>query len=676
MAIQAKKKPVIKKGSGYAYIPDTFEKEHKVPFFHVVQSAQELLDKVHPFELMGRRFITFDTETHPHFLSSQDVPECNTRRWVGSGKHATPQDYPFCISICDGTNSYTLFDSIDNDFAEMRKLAPLLEDPKIEKIAHNTKFDMHMLANAGMKLVGRLHDTVVLAKLIDENRTSYQLRDIAARLPRGIVKFEYMVDNYKQMNKVSDYRHIPKQLLSEYANADVWNCYLEFMHDFPKLIEEDLMNLYDNECELMIALYAMERYGMRVDTSYESSLKQNLQELTDSAERAIYEEAGKIFNINSAKQLYEVLLDLKVDPTLIGKTDKGNPKLDKDALNNLAENHNVSIVQKILEYRKYEKLLTTYAEGIYSQRDASDRVHGSINQTEATTGRMSITKPALQTLPKKDKSIRRAFIPDDDYTMYFFDLDQVEYRLFAHYAKATSLLDAIANGYDVHAATAATIFHKDVHEFVKLVEAGDEEATAARQKGKTINFALIYGVGISHLGELLKVSESEATALRAAYFSNLPEARTFISTVQQVIKMRGYVKNFYGRRRRLDIDDCYKAPNALIQGCAADYIKYKIVKMYKYIRYNKLKTRMINVVHDEVVINIHNSELDHAPVIRWIMSEFEEFRCPITAGSEYGNPSWGQKVEEDIGFTKPTDFEYLNYNVFDGSVFDIYREDN
>ena len=676
MAIQAKKKPVIKKGSGYAYIPDTFEKEHKVPFFHVVQSAQELLDKVRPFELMGRHFITFDTETHPHFSSSQDVPECNTRRWVGSGKHATPQDYPFCISICDGTNSYTLFDSIDNDFAEMRKLAPLLEDPKIEKIAHNTKFDMHMLANAGMKLVGRLHDTVVLAKLIDENRTSYQLRDIAARLPRGIVKFEYMVDNYKQMNKVSDYRHIPKQLLSEYANADVWNCYLEFMHDFPKLIEEDLMNLYDNECELMIALYAMERYGMRVDTSYESSLKQNLQELTDNAERAIYEEAGKIFNINSAKQLYEVLLDLKVDPTLIGKTDKGNPKLDKDALNNLAENHNVSIVQKILEYRKYEKLLTTYAEGIYSQRDASDRVHGSINQTEATTGRMSITKPALQTLPKKDKSIRRAFIPDDDYTMYFFDLDQVEYRLFAHYAKATSLLDAIANGYDVHAATAATIFHKDVHEFVKLVEAGDEEATAARQKGKTINFALIYGVGISHLGELLKVSESEATALRATYFSNLPEARTFINTVQQVIKMRGYVKNFYGRRRRLDTDDCYKAPNALIQGCAADYIKYKIVKMYKYIRYNKLKTRMINVVHDEVVINIHNSEIDHAPVIRWIMSEFEEFRCPITAGSEYGNPSWGQKVEEDIGFTKPTDFEYLNYNVFDGSVFDIYREDN
>ena len=286
---------------------------------------------------------------------------------------------------------------------------------------------MHMLANAGMKIVGKLHDTVVLAKLIDENRKSFQLRDIAAKLPRGITKFEYMVDNYKQMNGVKDYRQIPRELLSEYANADVWNCFLEFFEDFQKLESQGLMDLYNNEMELMVALYAMERYGMRVDTSYESDLKRDLQELTDDAERAIYEEAGHMFNINSAKQLYEVLISLGVSDTLIARTDKGNPKLDKEALANLAENHNVSIVKKILEYRKYEKLLTTYAEGIYSQRDAANRVHGSINQTEASTGRMSITKPALQTLPKKDKRIRRAFIPDDECTLWFFDLDQVKF---------------------------------------------------------------------------------------------------------------------------------------------------------------------------------------------------------------------------------------------------------
>lgn len=673
MAIQPKKKPVIRKGEGYTYNPATFAKEHKVSNFFVVESAEELMKRVQPFEMYGRRFITFDTETHPHFTSSTQVPDSVVRRWVGSGKHANPQDFPFCISICDGTNSFTLFDSVADNFKELRALAPLLEDASIEKIAHNTKFDMHMCANAGVKLKGRLHDTVVLAKIIDENRHSYQLRDIAARLPGGITKFEYMVDNYKQMYKVSDYRQIPRELLEQYANADVWNCYLEFITDFAKLDDEGLMPLYENEMELMIALYAMERYGMRVDTDYEQPLKTDLQELTDNAERAIYEEAGRMFNINSAKQLYDVLMSLGVSDSLIGRTDKGNPKLDKNALNDLAENHNVSIVQKILEYRKYEKLLSTYAEGIYSQRDASNRVHGSINQTEATTGRMSITKPALQTLPKRDKRIRKAFVPDDGYQMWFFDLDQVEYRLFAHYAKLPALLEQIKNGYDVHAATAATLFGLDLDALVAKVHEGDDEATAYRSRAKTLNFALIYGMGNQALANDLKVPLTEATEIKARYFSTMPEARVFINTVQQVIKMRGFVKNFFGRKRRLDADDCYKAPNALIQGCAADYIKHKIVRIYKFLMYHGLKTHMTNVVHDEIVVNIHESEKSLAPTVRWLLSDFETFRCPITAGSENGNPSWGQKEEQEIGFDAVTDMSFLEYDVFNGDVFNIRK---
>lgn len=674
MPIQPKRKPVVQRGTGYTYIPDSFVKDHKVKNFYMVSTAEELLSRVEPFELMGRRFITFDTETHPHYKNSHEVPACNVRRWVGTGKSATPQDYPFCISICDGKNSYTLFDTVANDFAEMRKLAPLLEDPTVEKIAHNTKFDMHMLANAGMKIVGRLHDTVVLAKLVDENRRSYQLRDIAAGLDRGITKFEFMVDAYKQINKVSDYRMIPTPLLCEYANADVWNCYLEFITDFVKLEGEGLMDLYNNEMELMIALYAMERYGMRVDTTYETQLKADLQKLADEAEQAIYDEAGRMFNINSTKQLYDVLISLGVNRNLIGMTDKGNPKLDKNVLADLAENHNVSVVQKILEFRKYDKLLTTYAEGIYSQRDSADRVHGSINQTEATTGRMSITKPALQTLPKRDKRVRRAFIPDDAYHMWFFDLDQVEYRLFAHYAKLPSLLEQIKNGYDVHAATAATLFGKDLDELVEKVHKGDDEATALRSRAKTLNFALIYGMGNQALANDLKVSLTEATEVKARYFSTMPEARVFINTVQQVIKMRGFIKNFYGRRRRLDADDCYKAPNALIQGCAADYIKYKIVRIYKYLMYHGLKTHMTNVVHDEVVFNVHESEEQVlAPKLRWLLSDFETFRCPITAGAESGHPSWGQKEEEDCGFDAIEDMSFMEYDVFNGDVFNIYK---
>ena len=675
LSIQPKKRPVIKKGAGFTYNPETFSKEHITSNFIEADDPQELLSMIKPFEFKGRKFITFDTETHPYFTNSHLVPTNVVRRWVGSGKSAVPQDYPFCISICDGKNSYTIYDSVDNNFYKFRQLAPLFEDPSVEKIAHNTKYDMHMFANAGMKIVGKLHDTVVLAKLTDENRKSYQLRDLAAKKKGGVVKYEFMVDSYKQMTKTKDYRQIPRELLTQYANADVWNAYITFITEYEKLEEDCLVDLYNNEMELMVALYAMERYGMLTDASYEEPLKAELQKLTDEAEQAIYDEAGRMFNINSGKQLYEVLMELGVDASLIGTTDKGNPKLDKKALANLADVHNVSIVKKILDFRKNEKLLTTYAVGIYDQVDSAGRAHGSINQTEATTGRMSITKPALQTLPKKDKRIRKMFVPDDNHELWFMDLDQVEYRLFAHYAKIPSLLEQIANGYDVHTATAATLFGKNMEELAQKVHEGDDEATAIRSRAKTLNFALIYGMGNQALANDLKVTLTEATDIKARYFSTMPEARVFINTVYQVIKMRGFVKNIYGRRRRLDADDCYKAPNSLIQGCAADYIKHKVVDIYKYLCYNKLETHMINIVHDELVIDFNKSELEHVPVLRWLLSDFEKFRCPITAGVEFGNPSWGQKIEPDnIGFKEPDNFDYLNYNVFDGSVFDIYKE--
>ncbi len=698
--IQSKRKAVIQKGNGYMYNPETFAKEHAVSNFYEVEDPQEILNKVQPFELLGRKFITFDTETHPHFPNSHVVPKNVVRRWVGTGKSAVPQDYPFCLSICDGKNAYTIYDTIANGFAKFKQLAPLFEDATIEKIAHNWKYDAHMFANADMRIVGRVHDTVPLTKLTDENRPSFQLRDLAAKKKGGIVKFEYMVDAYKQMNKVRDYRQIPKELLTQYANADVWNAFVVFMDEYPKLIADELVELYDKECELMIALYAMERYGMRTNPEYEAPLKEDLQRLTDDAERLIYEEAGKMFNINSGKQLYDVLLSLGVSSGWIQLTDKGNPKLDKNALNTLAEKYDVSIVKKILEYRKYEKLLSTYAVGIYDQRDSDDMVHCNINQTEATTGRMSITKPALQTLPKKDKRIRRVFIPDDEFELYFMDLDQVEYRLFAHYAKIPSLIEAIKNGHDVHAATAAMIFHVELdkllqglHDFevfenkakdattpeekAKYKEMADKLAMYVdmRSKGKTINFALIYGVGIDHLSELLKCSVTEATNLKVSYFAQLPEAKVFISTVHAVIKQRGFVKNYYGRRRRLDPDDCYKAPNALIQGCAADYIKDKLVNMYKYIMHNQLKTRLLLPVHDEIIVSSHRTEQEHLPVLRWLLSDFTSFRCPITAGIEKGSPSWGQKtVPDNVDFVEPADKSFMSYNVYDGSVFGIYKE--
>lgn len=670
--IQAKHAPVIQKGNSLSYDPKTFAKEHAVANFFEYEDPQELLKVIKPMEFEGKKLLFFDTETHPYFKSSHDVPHNVVRRWVGTGKKAVPQDYPFCISLCDGINSYVVYDSYETGFTKLKQLAPLFEDESIEKVAHNIKFDMHQLHNIGMKIKGRLHDTVVLTKLTQENRRSFQLRDLAAKAPGGIVKFEYMVDTYKQMHKATDYRDIPRELMTQYTCADTWNDMCVFKREWPRLVADELVELYDTECELIVVLYAMERYGMRTNPNYHEELVDKLQKQTDEAEQAIYDEAGRFFNINSGKQIYDVLMNLAVDPGIIPTTDKGNPKLDKDVLQMLSDQYNISIVKKILEFRQSEKLLNTYAIGIYDQVDADDKAHGSINQTEATTGRMSITKPALQTLPKKNKSIRKMFIPDDGYQLWFMDLDQVEYRLFAHYARIPGLIEQINNGYDVHAATAATLFNKNLAELVKKVHEGDEEATLLRSHAKTINFALIYGMGNQALANDLHVSLTEATDIKQRYFATMPEARTFINTVWEVIKIRGFVKNFYGRRRRLGADDAYKAPNALIQGCAADYIKHKMVNIYKFIKYNNLKTHMINVVHDEIIFQIAEDEVSYAPTLRWLLSDFDNFRVKITAGVEYGNPSWGEKVEPDnVDFVAPENSDYLSYNVYDGSIFDI-----
>lgn len=665
-AIKPKRKSVIQKGTSFSYNPDTFKQEHKVANFYETNKAEDVLRLIKPFEFMGRKFLVVDTEDYATTIKNHDIPYNVVRRWIGSGKKASPVDLPFCVSFCDGNNSVTLYDSLENGYAEFRKLNCWFLDPEIELIFHNAKFDMHMLANIKMKIVGKIHDTVVLAKIVNENRTDFSLWGIAEKRPWGIVKFEYMVDAYKKLHKITDYRAIPRELLSEYANADVWNAFGLFTEEYPQLIAQELEGLYNKELELMVALWVMERVGMKSNPEYEKPLKKELQDLVDQSERAVYDEAG-VFNMNSGKQLYQVLLKLGVDPKLIKiNIETGNPILDKNALNTLADVHGVDIVKKILEFRKNEKLLGTYAEGIYDQRDSLNGVHGSINQTEATTGRMSITKPALQTLPKKDKRIRKIFLPTDGFKLWFMDLDQIEYRLFAHYAQAKGLIEAIKNGYDVHAATAAIIYDKAIEDVT------EEE----RQRAKTINFSLIYGQGDEATMNSLKLTLAETIRFKRHYFAMIPEAEPFIQTVQKVTKARGYIRNWYGRRRRLKPEEAYKAPNALIQGCAADYIKDKLVLIYKFLMAHNYKTRMVNVVHDEKITEVHESEQHLVPKLRWALSDFTTFRVPITAGVDYGDPSWGDKKapEVDPGFDPFTDEEMQRtqaFNVFDGSAFDM-----
>lgn len=471
-----KRKHIIQAGNLYEYNEDDFI----IPDNFFICSADEVLERLQPKEILGRKFITFDTETYKYYDSAQDLPNGVVRRYVGVGKTAKPQDYPFIVSICDGTNCFTVLDSYENNFEEFKKLQPLFLDTSITKVAHNICFDWHMLQNIGMSFKAPFYDTYVLAKMNNENRPNYTLKKLVGRLKLANILYEDMVDAYKKKYKIVSYRDIPSPLIETYANADVWNCFLVLENELKKIEKNDLWGILEHETEATIPFYEMERHGFKVDMSYKDTIIDELTKLVVDTEAAIYKEAGTMFNINSGKQLNQVLLDNGLDPKAIEMSDKGNPVMDKNALTRFSETYNNKIASSILEYRKAFKLLNTYAIAIYEQRDGQDRVHCGINQTQARTGRTSITKPALQTLPKRDDRIRKIFIPDDDYELYASDLAQVEYRLFAHYAKEDGLIKAIENGHDVHQATGALIFGVPYDKVEKL----------QRDRGKTINFAL------------------------------------------------------------------------------------------------------------------------------------------------------------------------------------------
>lgn len=631
-----------------------------IEHFYTAQNAQQIIDNIDPFIIHGRKFITFDTETHKHDIENHEVKN-TVRRWIGSGKTAKAQDYPFVVSICDGKKAYTLYDYPENNYNEFKKLSVIFEDPDIHKIAHNIKFDMHMLQNINMRLIGPLHDTVVLAKLINENRHSFELKNLAEPY-KGILVFEDLLDQYKKIHKVIDYRDFPTSLLSNYANADVWNCYLLFKEEYPQL--DTMYKLYKTEMQVTIVLYAMERYGILLNKDYENALKKELADATNLAEQEIYTEAKNIFNINSSVQLYDILMDLSVDPKRIPKTEKGNNSLDKKVLKKMTD---IPLVNKILDFRNNSKLYTTYAVGMYEQIDYYSRVHGNIKQTEAVTGRMSVNKPALQTLPKKEKRIRKAFIPTPGYNLVFMDLDQIEYRLFAHYAEAEGLIEAIKKGYDVHQATASLVYK------VPYASVNEQQ----RNRAKTINFALIYGMGNAALADALGLTLAEAIDFSNDYFMAIPEALPFIRFVKVVVAQRGYSINAYGRRRHLEADQLYKAPNSLIQGCAADYIKNKMVLIYKYLLKNQLKSRIILIVHDELVFEIHKEEMYILKTLQYLLSDYKNFCVPITAGIDIGNPSWGDKKPyKDLDLQSLLDTQDLNYPMFNGHIFDIKEINN
>jgi DNA polymerase-1 len=515
------------------------------------------------------------------------------------------------------------------------RFAGVLEDKNIGKIGQNIKFDILVLRKYGICVKGSLFDTMIAHYLINpelrhgmdylaETYLHYKPVPIEALIgPRG--------KNQLTM------RDVPVAKAAEYAAEDA-DVTLRLKHFFePKLKEYAVESLfYDIEMPLVYVLAEMEYTGVKLDVEALAQYSVVLTEKLQTLEREIYACAGIKFNINSAKQVGDVLFErLKITDEKVKKTKTGGFSTSEDTLEKLRQKH--PVIGKILDYRGIKKLLGTYVDALPKLiNPVTGKVHTSFNQTVTSTGRLTSTNPNLQNIPVRDdlgREIRKAFIADHaDCVFFSADYSQIELRVMAHISGDRNMIEAFTGGADIHAATAA-----------KIYGVSDEEVTAdMRRKAKTANFGIIYGISVFGLAERLTIPRAEAKALIDGYFKTYPRVHEFMDECIRSARENGSVETLFHRRRYLpDIHSNNavvrgyaerNAINAPIQGSAADIIKVAMVRIYNRFDAERLKSRMILQVHDELNFNVYKDEFEKVRTI--VLEEMEgaiQLQVPLIA---------------------------------------------
>lgn len=659
----------------FHYDPATFTDQKMAQFKEA--TAEQVLDEIKPacFDFLPeKKLIAVDTETYFTGVSSNRMPPSVVRRWITQGSKTFPNDFPFCISIADNTQSFAVYDTLENGFKEFKKLLPLLTDRAIAKCGHNLDYDLHMLANARLDLRGRLFDTLHLSKLTRADAYTHNLADIADEVNSEafptITRFEHMLDSYKAQHRITDYRMFPRELMTQYTCADTWNAIWVLAKLYPMMLENDQLNLYEIESQILLVTYNMERIGIKIDDTYKDVLIPELIKEADEAERKVYATAGTQFNINSSQQLHAVLTKMgyahmikyrkPTDAMLAKGITDGNPKFDKYEMERL-ENEGVPLITDIQQYKKAEKLLNTFAIKLYEMCDAEDLVHCNINTMEAKTGRFSISNPSMQNMPRRsDSRVRSAFIAQEGFTLYDFDFKAQESLIMTHYSRAPYLLDIVNSGGDIHTAVAAIIYDKPLNEVDK----------GLRNIAKSVEFAIVYGAGPDKVKAMTGLTLEEARLAITTFKNKVPEVEIFIKTANRVIKERGCVKTILGRRVYAESGREYACVNYLCQGSAADSTKSRMVDIYRFLRANNYRTRMILQVHDSLLQMVADEEAaELLPYLRWLQTERELFRVTVTVDVAKCAPTWREKQDIDVPAIRPPE-EMLSK----AAAYDIWNE--
>lgn len=523
----------------------------------------------------------------------------------------------------------------------VNKFIPFFEDENIEKVGQNLKYDIQILSNYGITVKGKIFDTMIAHYLINPDMRHGM--DVLAEtyLKYSPKSIEELIG--KKGKNQKSMRDVELELIKEYAAEDA-DITLQLKEVFaPQLEATATRKLFDEiEIPLMPVLAAMEHEGINLDTDY---LKQLSVELTNDAktlEQRIYETAGESFNLASPKQLGEILFDkLKIGGAKQKKTKTGQYATGEEVLSYLSQEH--PIVQDILDWRQLVKLQNTYVDALPLQVQAkTGRVHTDYMQTVAATGRLSSNNPNLQNIPirtERGRQIRKAFIArDENYKLVSADYSQIELRIIAALSGDPEMVKSFQNKEDIHASTAAKVFN------VALGEVTREQ----RSHAKTVNFGIIYGVSAFGLSNQTSLSRSESKELIDAYYLTYPTLRNYINEQIEFARENGYVQTISGRRRYLkDINSQNavvrgaaerNAVNAPIQGSAADIIKIAMINIHKRLTEENWKSKMLLQVHDELVFDVHTSELEKIkPMIKHEMENAFILNVPLEVEIGEGN---------------------------------------
>lgn len=510
----------------------------------------------------------------------------------------------------------------------LTQLQPLWINPHVRWIAANAKFDMRRLEIDGITLAGEIYDVLLMARILYNKHMSYSLDNCLKRIGKSkndkvslYIKdhklyTSYNVEGKKTKEKDLHYDRVPLDIMYEYGMDDAEGTLELYEYQTTQFTKEDnkgMIDLVHSNIELVKTVYAMESKGICIDVDACKSLKESCTQkellITLEIENIVGKkyEAGPIW-LSQALQEQGIKIDL---------TEKGNPELDYDSL----ESMDNALASLIMMLRETEKEAAFYSTLLRYQVDGVIHTNYRLNGTD--TGRFSCSEPNVQQIPD---NVRSVFKPRKDYLFFAMDYDQMEYRIMADYAGEMGMIEAIKGGLDPHTYVANMM-------------------GVDRKLAKTLNFGLLYGMGIGKLADALNTDISKAKTLKSKYYMELPKVSQLTTDIMRVSESRGFIRNKYGRVYQLDNPQfSYKMPNYLIQGTGADVVRTAMNKIAFYL--DGTKSHLLLQVHDELVFEIHKDELHLVPEIKRMM---EDEYAPmngmnLTCGCEYSEESWNSKT--------------------------------